>query len=123
MRAIARQQGAYIFSDEVYRLLELDENNRLPAIADCYEKGLSLSVMSKAYGLPGLRVSKSVIFDYIFTNYEVRERWGTSPRKRQRAHKVKASTLALVGGSDMCIMKMLWSGQFPVSAPYHILVV
>lgn len=54
--AIARQQGAYIFSDEVYRLLELDENNRLPAIADCYEKGLSLSVMSKAYGLPGLRI-------------------------------------------------------------------
>jgi aspartate/methionine/tyrosine aminotransferase len=54
--AIARQQNAYIFSDEVYRLLELDETNRLPAMVDAYEKGISLAVMSKAYGLAGLRI-------------------------------------------------------------------
>lgn len=53
---LARSKGIYIFSDEVYRLLEFDETERLPAIADCYEKGLSLSVMSKAFGLPGLRI-------------------------------------------------------------------
>lgn len=53
---IARQQGAYLFSDEVYRLLELDERDRLPTMADSYEKGLSLSVMSKAFGLAGLRI-------------------------------------------------------------------
>ncbi|MDG6257149.1 MAG: aminotransferase class I/II-fold pyridoxal phosphate-dependent enzyme [Methanomicrobiaceae archaeon] len=53
---IARDHGLYIFSDEVYRYLEHDPRARLPAIADVYEKGVSLGVMSKAYGLPGLRI-------------------------------------------------------------------
>lgn len=54
--ALCREQGLYLFNDEVYRLLELDETKRLTQTADVYEKGISLSVMSKAYGLPGLRV-------------------------------------------------------------------
>jgi aspartate/methionine/tyrosine aminotransferase len=53
---LARKNGAYIFADEVYRYLEVDEKNRLPAIADAYEKGISLNVMSKAFGLAGLRI-------------------------------------------------------------------
>ncbi len=53
---ICRQHGLYLFSDEVYRLLELDESKRLPQVADIYERGFSLNVMSKAYGLPGLRI-------------------------------------------------------------------
>lgn len=53
---LARDQGIYIFSDEVYRLLERSESIRLPQIADMYERGLSLNVMSKSYGLPGLRI-------------------------------------------------------------------
>jgi len=53
---LAREFGIYIFSDEVYRGIELDESKRIPQIADIYEKGLSLNVMSKAYGLPGLRI-------------------------------------------------------------------
>jgi aspartate/methionine/tyrosine aminotransferase len=44
---IARQAGIYVFSDEVYRLIEREESRRLPAMADCYERGLSLNVMSK----------------------------------------------------------------------------
>ncbi len=54
--ALCRQRGIYLFCDEVFRLLELDEEKRLPQVADIYEKGLSLNVMSKAYGLPGLRI-------------------------------------------------------------------
>ena len=54
--AIARETGIYVFSDEVYRLLERSEEIRLPQVADIYERGLSLNVMSKAYGLPGLRI-------------------------------------------------------------------
>lgn len=54
--AICRERGLYLFSDEVFRLLELDGAKRLPQVADVYEKGFSLNVMSKAYGLPGLRV-------------------------------------------------------------------
>ena len=53
---ICRERGIYLFSDEVYRLLERDPERRLPQAADVYEKALSLNVMSKAYGLAGLRV-------------------------------------------------------------------
>ena len=54
--SIARERGIYIFSDEVYRLLERTDEVRLPQVADVYERGLSLNVMSKSYGLPGLRI-------------------------------------------------------------------
>lgn len=54
--AICREHDLYLFSDEVYRGLEVDESKRIPQAADVYEKALSLNVMSKAYGLPGLRV-------------------------------------------------------------------
>lgn len=50
------ERGIYLFSDEVYRGVERDEHKRLPQAADMYERALSLNVMSKAYGLPGLRI-------------------------------------------------------------------
>ena len=54
--ALCRESGIYLFSDEVYRLVEREPSIRLPQVADVYEKGLSLNVMSKAYGLSGLRM-------------------------------------------------------------------
>jgi aspartate/methionine/tyrosine aminotransferase len=54
--AMARKHGITIFSDEMYRLLEYDATQRLPAICDLYEKGISLSGMSKTFALPGLRM-------------------------------------------------------------------
>ena len=54
--ALCREHDLYLFSDEVYRLLESDDKKRLPQAAEAYEKGVSLNVMSKAYGLPGLRI-------------------------------------------------------------------
>lgn len=56
MISLARKTRAYIFCDEVYRFLEIDESKRLPAIADGYEKGISLNVMTKSFGLAGLRI-------------------------------------------------------------------
>lgn len=53
---LARKHDLWIFSDEVYRLLEFNITDRLMPIASVYEKGISLSVMSKAYGLAGLRI-------------------------------------------------------------------
>jgi aspartate/methionine/tyrosine aminotransferase len=53
---ICRSRGIWLFSDEVYRLIERDANRRLPQVADVYERGISLNVMSKAYGLAGLRI-------------------------------------------------------------------
>ncbi|MEI7554146.1 aminotransferase class I/II-fold pyridoxal phosphate-dependent enzyme [Candidatus Chlorohelix sp.] len=53
---IARRHNMLLFSDEVYRLLEYDLQTRLPAACDLYENAVSLGVMSKAYGLAGLRI-------------------------------------------------------------------
>lgn len=52
----ARQHDLYVFSDEMYRLLEPEPAIRLPAVCDVYEKGISLSGLSKAFALPGLRL-------------------------------------------------------------------
>jgi len=54
--ALAAARGAWLFSDEMYRLLEHDPSDRLPPAADLYERALSLSGLSKAFGLPGLRI-------------------------------------------------------------------
>lgn len=53
---LSRNCGAYIFCDEVYRYMEIDEALRMPSIADVYEKGISLNVMTKSFGLAGLRI-------------------------------------------------------------------
>ena len=53
---LCRLYGATLFMDEVYRNLEFDEADRLPAACEAYEKAVSLSVLSKAWGLAGLRI-------------------------------------------------------------------
>ncbi|MFQ5785927.1 MAG: aminotransferase class I/II-fold pyridoxal phosphate-dependent enzyme [Alphaproteobacteria bacterium] len=53
---IVRRHGLLLFSDEVYRLLEYDAGERLPAACDVYENAVSLGVMSKSFGLAGLRI-------------------------------------------------------------------
>lgn len=53
---ICRERELYLFSDEVYRNLEYYEAQRLPAASDVYRKGVSLGVLSKAFGLAGLRI-------------------------------------------------------------------
>ena len=54
--AIATEAGAYLLLDEVYRGLEFDEADRLPAGVDSCPLGISLGVMSKAYATAGLRI-------------------------------------------------------------------
>jgi aspartate/methionine/tyrosine aminotransferase len=53
---LADQHGVTVFSDEMYRLLEWDPARCLPAVCDLYERGISLSGMSKTFSLPGLRI-------------------------------------------------------------------
>lgn len=52
---IARSVGAWILCDEVYRHLS-QEDGWSPSIADLYEKGISVSSMSKVFSLAGLRL-------------------------------------------------------------------
>jgi aspartate/methionine/tyrosine aminotransferase len=54
--ALCEERGIRLFSDEVYRGLEPDGTPRLRQAADASPTALSLGVMSKAYGLPGLRI-------------------------------------------------------------------
>jgi aspartate/methionine/tyrosine aminotransferase len=53
---IARGAGARLFLDEVYRFVEFDPDDRLPAAADADASALSLGVLSKSFGLAGLRI-------------------------------------------------------------------
>jgi aspartate/methionine/tyrosine aminotransferase len=56
LAALCEERGIWLFSDEVYRGLELAPRVPLPQAADLSPSALSLNVMSKAYGLPGLRI-------------------------------------------------------------------
>ncbi len=53
---ICKERGIWIFSDEVYRLLGKPNNSWAPPAACLYDKALSLGVMSKAFGMAGLRI-------------------------------------------------------------------
>ncbi|MFE0028546.1 aminotransferase class I/II-fold pyridoxal phosphate-dependent enzyme [Amycolatopsis sp. NPDC059021] len=53
---LAEDHGIRLFSDEVYRGVELDAETTLPQAADLSAGALSLNVLSKAYGLGGLRI-------------------------------------------------------------------
>ncbi len=53
---IAADAGATLLSDEVYRFLEHDRTDRLPAGADVGPHVVSVGVMSKSFALAGLRI-------------------------------------------------------------------
>ena len=53
---LCHQRGIVLVSDEVYRGIEVDPANTLPQAADLTPTAVSVNVMSKSYGLPGLRV-------------------------------------------------------------------
>lgn len=60
---IAKNRGIYVFSDEMYRFLEQDENERLPSGSDLYERAICLFGVSKSFALAGLRIGWLVIKD------------------------------------------------------------
>lgn len=60
---IAREAGIPLFSDEMYRYLEIDRGDRLPSACELYEKAVTLCGMSKTFGLPGTRVGWLVTRD------------------------------------------------------------
>ncbi|MFT6838045.1 MAG: aspartate/methionine/tyrosine aminotransferase [Sediminicola sp.] len=64
--ALARKHNIYIFSDEMYRKLIIDDVPELPPICELYEKGISLWGTSKSFGLAGLRTGWLVSQDTDF---------------------------------------------------------
>jgi aspartate/methionine/tyrosine aminotransferase len=53
---LCEERGILLLCDEVYRGLELDPATTLVQAADASPTAVSVNVMSKSYGLPGLRV-------------------------------------------------------------------
>ncbi|MGB0697531.1 MAG: aminotransferase class I/II-fold pyridoxal phosphate-dependent enzyme [Rhodospirillaceae bacterium] len=53
---LCRKHGIYILHDEIFNGLGPTGTQHLPFVTDLYERGLSLNVMSKSFGLPGLRI-------------------------------------------------------------------
>lgn len=52
---IAERRGILLVNDEAYRFMELT-NDAPPPLADLYDRAISIGVMSKAFGLAGLRI-------------------------------------------------------------------
>jgi len=72
--ATAERVGAWILADEVYRGAERVQEEETPSFFGRYDKVLAIGSMSKAYGLPGLRVGWVVgpqtIVDDIWRRHE-----------------------------------------------------
>lgn len=56
---IASENNILLFCDEVYRFLEHNKKDTLPSACDLYDFAISTGSMSKAFGLPGLRIGWS----------------------------------------------------------------
>ena len=54
--ALCRQNNIFLFSDEMYRFLEYNPDDRLPSASDLYQNTVSLFGLSKSFALPGLRI-------------------------------------------------------------------
>lgn len=53
---LCRESGVRLVVDEVYRFLEVEESDRLPAAVDTLDSAVSIGVMSKSFALAGLRI-------------------------------------------------------------------
>jgi aspartate/methionine/tyrosine aminotransferase len=64
--------GAYLVVDEVYR--GLADKSPLPAVCSLYDKGITIGVVSKAFGLSGLRIGwlgcQDIDFQYQALSYK-----------------------------------------------------
>lgn len=83
--AIAKEVGAYILSDEVYK--PFSDEIKVPSIIDLYNKGIVSNSMSKTYSVPGVRVG------WIIANEETTEIF----------RKLRDYTMICSGVIDDCI--------------------
>lgn len=53
---IVKEHNTYLFSDEMYKFLELNSEDRLPSAVELYDKAITLFGMSKTFGMAGVRL-------------------------------------------------------------------
>lgn len=61
---IAKRKRIYVLSDEVYRFMEYEKKDRLPAVCDLYHRGVSLGSVSKFLGMGGARIGWAATKDH-----------------------------------------------------------
>ena len=90
----ADRVGAWIVADEVYRGAERLQEEETPSFYGKYDKVLALGSMSKAYGLPGLRVGWIVgppdTIDAIWRRHEYTTITATMMSNHLAAHALSA---------------------------------
>ena len=89
--SIAELHGAMLFSDEVYRFLE-HSAPALPPAAECSARAMSLGVMSKAFGLAGIRIGWLAMRDA-----EARKRIAALKDYTTICNSAPSEILALIG--------------------------
>lgn len=60
---IAKAHNIHVLSDEMYRFLEFNDQDRLPSACEYYDKAISLFGMSKTFGMAGVRTGWLVTKD------------------------------------------------------------
>lgn len=76
--SVLAKKGIWLFSDEVYRLLGHPQEGWAKPAACKYDKAISLGVMSKAFGMAGLRVGWIACQDKGFLNKLLLNKYYTS---------------------------------------------
>ena len=90
--AAARGAGARVFSDEMYRLLEYAPADRLPAACEAAADAVTLSGMSKVFGMAGTRIGWLVTRDR-----EALEAFATFKDYTTICSSAPSEVLALIG--------------------------
>ena len=104
------ERGVRLFADEVYRGLEPEGTEPLAQAADASPSALSLGVMSKAYGLPGLRIGWIACRDgEVLERLETRKHYTTicnaapseliATAALRRADQIKARNRAIIAAN------------------------
>jgi len=105
---IARSHHALLFSDEVFRWLEIPPLRALPAACELYDQGVSVAGMSKPFGLSGLRIGwlatrcesiREAVKQYRFNTSEMTNtvtQW-LACRALERKHEILARNHSLIG--------------------------
>ena len=75
--AAAERSGAWIVADEVYAGTEREKNQATPSFWGDHERVIAINSMSKAYGLPGLRLGWVVAPAELITAFWRRHEYAT----------------------------------------------
>ena len=111
---IAGRYGVLVFSDEVYRGLS---DNEPEPFADIYDNAFSLNVLSKAYGLAGLRIGWLASQNHAFLKQMLNFKYYTSicspvPSQKLAAIAVRHRDKIIGRNKDIIGENLIYSDRF-----------